>query len=88
MMGDFDIKWIDRKHEPQCAPNPAYPLGIDIDLSQGATKACKSELPYPAKRIGFYMVKCNICGLTTVITTAGRSDDPRSITLACGEKTQ
>lgn len=84
-LGDasFDIRWVDRKCESQCAPNPAYPLGIDLDLSQGATKTCKSKLPYPAKRIGFYLVKCNICDFNAVITTAGRVDDPRSVTLAC-----
>lgn len=81
--GDFEIKWIDRQREPQNPPNPDHPRGIDIDLSEGAAQTCKSELPYPAKRIGFYMVNCNICDLTVMITTAGRSDDPRSITLAC-----
>lgn len=88
MMGDFDIEWIDRECEPQNKPNPAYPLGIDIDLSQGRTMTCKLKLPYPAPRIGFFVVKCNTCGLTTMITTAGRIDDPRSITLACEKKMQ
>lgn len=83
MTVSFDIEWIDSKREPKNPPNPAYPIGIDLDLSQGAIVTCKSELPYPAKRIGYYIIKCNICGLTTMVTTAGRIDDPRSITLAC-----
>lgn len=80
---DFEVEWVDRGREPQVAPNPAYPTGIDIDLSQGAKVTCQSALPYPAKRIGFYHVKCNVCGLTAVVTTAGRIDDPRSLTMAC-----
>lgn len=85
-MSDFNIKWIDREREPENPPNPAYPIGIDIDLSEGATVTCKSKLPYPAKRIGFYLVKCNTCGFSTMITTAGRIDDPRSVTLACWKR--
>lgn len=77
------VKWIDGKREPQCAPNQAYPNGIDLDASGGAVKACKVDLPYPAKRIGSYVVECPVCGAKTMCTTAGRTDDPRSIKVAC-----
>jgi hypothetical protein len=81
--GDFEIEWRDAGREPQVAPNPAYPLGIDIDLSAGAKRSCHSPLPYPAKRIGYYHIRCKLCGRTTIVTTAGRADDPRSIKLRC-----
>lgn len=81
--GAFKIDWIDRGREPQCAPNPAFPNGIDADLSKGAEKTCTADLPYPAKRCGVYRVECLICGHAVGITTAGRPDDPRSVKMAC-----
>lgn len=81
----FDLTWVDRGREPQCAPNPDFPDGTDADLTFGARPACRSALPYPAKRCGYYVVHCKRCKQTVVITTAGRPDDPRSITLACKE---
>jgi hypothetical protein len=77
------IKWLDAGREPKVKPNPAYPSGIDIDLSGGAVKNCYTALPYPAKRIGSYIVECERCGLRVVLTTAGRPDDPRSVKVAC-----
>lgn len=77
------IDWIDSGREPQCAPNPKYPMGIDVDMSDGAAKTCSAALPYPAKRCGAYIVECEKCGQRVAITTAGRPDDPRSAKLAC-----
>jgi hypothetical protein len=76
-------EWVDAGREPQCDPNPAYPLGIDIDASGGAAAACKMALPYPAKRCGMHVITCSDCGATAGCTTAGRIDDPRSIKIAC-----
>jgi C4-type Zn-finger protein len=42
-----------------------------------------TELPYPAKRCGIYLVVCERCGYSAAITTAGRPDDPRKVTLPC-----
>lgn len=81
----FDITWHDSGREPHCAPNPAYPNGIDLDVSLGLHPTCRTDLPYPAKRCGYYVVKCSRCGLEIAVTTAGRPDDPRSVTLACKE---
>lgn len=77
------IEWIDDKREPQCAPDPAYPNGIDIDLADSVQPCCKVILPYPAKRCGTYVVTCDLCGTRVGCTTAGRPDDPRSITIVC-----
>lgn len=82
MIDRFNIEWKDGEMEPKCAPNPAYPNGIDLDVSQGQV-SCRVALPYPAKRIGAYMVECRLCGFTVACTTAGRPDDPRSITIPC-----
>lgn len=79
----FEIEWLDGEREPQCKPNPAYPNGIDLDVSGGAAKTCTAQLPYPAKRIGAYLVTCAVCGYRAGCTTAGRPDDPRSITIPC-----
>lgn len=82
-MSLLDVKWIDGKREPKCAPDPKYPHGIDIDISEGAVKTCETDLPYPADRCGHFLVNCLKCNLKVVVTTAGRPDDPRSIKVKC-----
>jgi hypothetical protein len=77
------IRWLDRGRDPQVAPNPAYPEGIDLDISGGAAQTCTTPVPYPARRCGYYALRCQRCGWQGVITTAGRPDDPRSVTVAC-----
>ncbi len=79
----FKIEWRDSGDEPKCAPNPIYPDGIDLSVAGGAVNSCVCELPYPAKRIGAYIVECKICGYRAACTTAGRRDDPRSIEVPC-----
>jgi len=79
----FDVQWLDRGREPQVAPNPAFPDGIDLDLTDPGQPTCWTALPYPAKRCGTYVVECRICGLRVGCTTAGRPDDPRSIRMNC-----
>lgn len=81
--GNMTVEWHDAGREPRVAPNPDYPDGIDVIATIGDEPACYTALPYPARRIGNYEVKCLICGLTVRVTTAGRPDDPRSLTVAC-----
>lgn len=80
------VTWHDAGKEPRCEPNPKYPEGVDLDVSDGAKRTCTVALPYPAKRIGHFKVKCRACGLRTACTTAGRPDDPRSIKVACADQ--
>lgn len=84
------ITWNDSGEEPRCPPNPDFPNGRDIDLASGIdAKTCKVDLPYPAKRCGVYIIECEACGLRLGVSTAGRPDDPRSVTLACwGRETE
>ena len=77
------VEWIDKGREPKCAPDPEYPNGKDLDVSFGAERTCSTELPCPAKRCGLYIVRCEVCGYSVSITTAGRPDDPRSVKMAC-----
>jgi hypothetical protein len=84
MTAKLAVAWIDAKREPKSQPDPRYPKGIDFDMSKGAEKTCSTNLPYPARRCGLYLVTCKTCGQRTMVTTAGRRDDPRSIKLACG----
>lgn len=77
------VEWFDSGREPKCEPNPAYPNGIDLDCSEGSEATCKVDLPYPAKRCGHFIVKCEVCLQTIAITTAGRPDDPRSVRIGC-----
>ena len=82
-MDQFKIEWLDRGREPQCPPDPAYPNGKDVDGSVPGHPSCKTDLPYPAKRCGYYVVTCRVCDTQYIATTAGRPDDPRSITVVC-----
>jgi hypothetical protein len=86
--GNMTVEWFDSGREPRVAPNPNYPDGIDIVATTGDVPTCYTKLPYPAKRIGNYEIKCLICGLTVRVTTAGRPDDPRSLTIACRRMAQ
>jgi hypothetical protein len=79
----FRIIWRDSGREPQCPPNPAYPEGIDLDISSPGLASCQTPLPYPARRCGVYIVSCLVCGLNVAVTTAGRPDDPRSARIPC-----
>jgi hypothetical protein len=79
----FTIKWRDSGREPQHPPWPEYPHGVVIDFAVGYAVTCRVELPYPAKRCGVYLAKCNKCGIRMGVTTAGRVDDPRAVILPC-----
>lgn len=85
----ISIEWIDSGREPECATDPEYPEGKAIICAERpGGKYCSVDLPYPAKRIGLYAIKCSVCGHRVGVTTAGRPDDPRSVLLACGETLQ
>lgn len=84
------VEWIDRGREPQCPSNPSYPNGKPLrltDIAKAKVKFCKVDLPYPAKRCGVYTIRCDRCGLSMGVTTAGRPDDPTYVELACGPDT-
>lgn len=49
------VEWFDHKREPQCAPDPAFPNGKDINTVSDRP-SCKADLPYPAQRCGLYIV--------------------------------
>lgn len=82
-MSRFAIEWLDSGLEPKHAPNPDFPHGMDIDLTGGREPSCTVPLVCPAKRCGAYRLRCLTCGLIAMVTTAGRSDDPKSATVAC-----
>jgi hypothetical protein len=83
MNDQWEIDWHDSGREPRIAPDPRFPRGVDVDVAANAVARCKTLLPYPARRCGAYTVRCRVCGFTGVVTTAGRTDDPRSFTAPC-----
>jgi hypothetical protein len=87
-MARHKVVWQDAGREPKCAPNPAFPNGIDIDVSGGAERTCTVALEHPARRCGHYLVRCKVCGASVACTTAGRPDDPRSVKMKCKEPIQ
>jgi len=80
----FRVDFIDRGFAPQTLPNPHYPQGMDVDLTNNAPiQSCKLMLPYPAPRCGMLVINCLQCGCRSVVPTAGRRDDPRSARIPC-----
>lgn len=82
------VEWLDSGREPECEPNPDYPEGKVIGIPPAGAEGspvCVVDLPYPAKRIGAYIVTCSKCGWRVAITTAGRVDDPKRLILECRE---
>lgn len=77
------VKFLSDGRRAQCAPNPAYPNGIEIDATQNGEAGCWVDLPYPAECVGKWYVECEACGGTTLITAAGRPDDPKRVKLPC-----
>ena len=82
-MAKLKVSWLDSGREPQCPPDPKYPDGVALDVSEGASETCETSLPYPARRCGMYTVVCPECGLSATLTTAGRPDDPKSVKVPC-----
>ena len=85
-MTHHTIEWIDRGREPQCPPNPDFQNGKPLrltDIAKARAKHCKVDLPYPAKRCGIYIVRCQRCSVSVGVTTAGRPDDPTYIEISC-----
>jgi hypothetical protein len=80
------VTWVDHGREARHPADPAYPDGVDVDLSRGVARSCRTALPYPAPRCGLYVIACRACGQSVVVTAAGRRDDPRSVAIACGPR--
>lgn len=69
----------------QCPPNPDYPDGLVLkaDVPNGTPTCTFDLLPYPAPECGWFEVECEKCGMTIMITAAGRPDDPKAIIIPC-----
>lgn len=77
------VIWVDSGREPKCAPDPEHPDGVVVDMRTNDGPSCETDLPYPARRCGHYMITCKICKLAAIVTTAGRPDDPRHVIVTC-----
>jgi len=79
----FKITWSRHEHEPQPV-NVGYPEGTHVDLSQKRQPACTVSVPYPTSpQLGLFRIRCNACGSYVLVPTCGRSDDAKSVKLAC-----
>lgn len=72
-------KWIDGHREPQCSPDPTFPDGIDVIALSGLGPACQTDLPYPAKRCGHFVVTCTMTDSLAATTRAMSLADVSSI---------
>ena len=88
---DWEINWIPRDggRQPRVAPDPTLPNGKVVDfIHDPDLPSCVGKLPYvlwPERGIGLLLIKCRRCGVTAAVTTAGRPDDPTSLTQNCKE---
>jgi hypothetical protein len=69
----------------QCPPDPEYPNGVALDVSDSAKLSCNVALPYPAPECGYWHIACDVCELSVAITAAGRPDDPVSARVPCAK---
>lgn len=56
-------------------------------MTGGQQPFCTVALKYPAVRCGVYLVSCP-CGLNVTVSTAGRTDDPRTVKVPCKKRLQ
>jgi hypothetical protein len=77
--------WFDEGRTAQFAPDPHYPLGLEVDLSRGQP-SCTVSLRYPAPRVGKWIIRCDVCGFLGIVSAAGRADDPHTVRVACKPK--
>lgn len=75
------LTFLSQNRPPRCAPNPKFPNGVVIDT--GERPACATDLPYPAECVGAWLIRCDRCGTSIVITAAGRPDDPKAAMVPC-----
>lgn len=85
---NWDIQWTPREggRAPQVAPNPQFPKGKPLLHHDEEMPSCQGNLPYvlwPERGLGLLIITCRQCGLVTTVTTAGRPDDPTSLTQNC-----
>ena len=76
-MEQVEISFLSTGRIATCKPNPDYPNGCDIDVTDGKGGVWV-EIPYPAPCCGTWIVGGG--GLARVaVTAAGRPDDPRRV---------
>lgn len=80
----IDVQFISAGRNATEKPDPKFPDGMTVNLAPHAlARTCTRNLPYPAPHCGQYAIKCRSCGLTAIVTVAGRPDDPKIVTLPC-----
>ena len=67
----------------QCPPDPNFPMGVRIVMATDNEDSCDVALPYPAPECGMHEILCSECGLSVLVSAAGRNDDPVSVRVAC-----
>jgi hypothetical protein len=73
------LRWK-KNIEWRASPDPVEMNTMRINC-MGVT-SCIVPLPYPAKRSGAYLIRCE-CGMEIYVSTTGRLNDPRSVTVPC-----
>jgi hypothetical protein len=75
-------KWFGEDRKARHPPDPRYPLGMSVDCTEGRP-GCTTTLQYPAPGIGKWIIRCDACGTFSIVSAAGRVDDPHTVRLPC-----
>jgi hypothetical protein len=75
-------RWYGTRRQAESPPDPHYPLGMLVD-GTGGRPSCSVSLTSPAPCIGEWFIRCDQCGMTALVTAAGRADDPHTVRLPC-----
>ena len=67
---------------PSEPANPDFPNGMDVDITNGE-RSCVAALPLVNNRLGLYIVRCELCGMSCALTVAGRADDALLARIPC-----
>ncbi len=80
----IEVTFVDSGRVAREKPDPAFPNGKPVNCATNAlVKTCTRNLPYPAPRVGSYLIRCLRCDWRGVISVAGRPDDPNMVTIQC-----
>lgn len=80
----IEVQFISRNvGKAKSPPDPKYPKGIICDAHIPGLPHCEVNVPYPAPEVGWYLIRCTECDTNTLITVAGRVDDPTKVILPC-----
>lgn len=85
MSEKFSIEFMPSgRGKAQCPSDPKFPQGKIFDLRLIENVAsCDVDLEWPSPECGAWVIRCQECKSSALVTCAGRKDDPIKIKINC-----